>query len=75
MAAVKFEHNDIVDILLQNSADVNAKDHNDDTALMLAANSGQTEIVELLLQNNAEVNSRNYLLMRLIPMKVEFGQH
>lgn len=47
----------IVELLLKNKADVNAKDVFNTTALMYAASSGNKEMVELLLSYNADVNA------------------
>ena len=52
-------YKEIVDILLENNADVNAKDNNGWTALILAAENGHKDIVIILLQNNANVNARS----------------
>ena len=49
----------IVKVLLSNQADVNAKDKNDTTALMLAAGRGQVEMVKLLLEAKADVNAKD----------------
>ncbi len=40
-------------------ADVNAKNENDDTALILAAGSGATEVVKILIKTGADVNAKN----------------
>ena len=52
-------HKEIVEILLENNADVNAKDNDEWTALILAAENGYEEIVKILLQNNANVNANS----------------
>ena len=51
----------IVELLLQNDADVNAKDEYGSTALNSAAYVGDERIVELLLQNNANINYKRSL--------------
>jgi len=48
-----------VQTLLEEGADVNAKDTYGFTALMTAAQKGHTEIVKLLLEKGADVNARN----------------
>jgi len=48
-----------VKVLLENNADINARDDYGWTALMWAAYNGYTEIVNLLLENNADVNAQN----------------
>ena len=49
---------EIVELLLESNADVNLKENDGSTALMVAALFGYKEIVELLLQNNAIVNAK-----------------
>jgi hypothetical protein len=50
-------HKDVVEFLLANKADVNARAKNGSTPLHLAAGKGNKEIVELLLANKAELNA------------------
>jgi len=47
-----------VQSLLDNGANVNAKDDHGSTALMLASSTGNLEVVSLLLQKEANVNSK-----------------
>lgn len=49
MLATEAGQNEIVEILLKNSADVNARNNWDETALMMAAYQGDTAIAETLL--------------------------
>src|SRR5260370_19225882 len=44
---------------LDEGADVNARDCDGDTALMLAAERGHIELVKVLLKNGADVNAEN----------------
>jgi len=44
---------------LDEGADVNARDCDGDTALMLAAERGHIELVKVLLKNGADVNAAN----------------
>ena len=44
-------------LLLENSADVNAKTKYNRTALMLAARYGHEKIVKILLEKSADVNA------------------
>ena len=59
MVASKNGHTEIVQLLLEKGAYVNAKDNYGETALMLAAANGRTEIVQLLLEKGADVNAKN----------------
>ncbi len=52
---------DIVDIILDAGAQVNAVDDLSETALMSAAEKGHTEIAQALIDNGADVNARNTL--------------
>ncbi len=51
-------HKDVAEFLLENKADVNAKDVDDETPLDLAATNGYKDVVELLLANKADVNAK-----------------
>lgn len=57
-SAVASRHFDIAVVLLENGADVNAKQMSGITPLHQAAHNGQKEMVELLLRYKAEVNAR-----------------
>jgi len=50
---------DQVRLLLNRGADVNTRDRNFNSALMLAADNGHENIVRLLLARDADVNARN----------------
>ena len=56
--ATKYGHKDVVELLLEHNADVNASDRMGCTALIDAARSGYKETVELLFQFNSNVNSK-----------------
>ncbi len=52
-------HKDIVNLLLKEKADVNAKNKKGATPLHLAAQNGHKDIVNLLLKEKADVNAKN----------------
>jgi ankyrin repeat protein len=54
-------HIEIVKLLIQNGADVNAGCQFDRTALMQACDYGNIEIVKLLIQNGAEINATAFM--------------
>jgi len=58
--AIKQEKIDLVKHLVQNGADVNARNYNDSTPLVVACSKGYLRIVKYLVQNGADVNARNY---------------
>lgn len=53
---IETNNNTIIEALLKQGADVNAKDDNGESALLFAAKNGQTEMVQLLLIKGANVN-------------------
>ena len=52
-------HADIVDILMNNGADVNAKNNRDITALMYSAFQGSEEIAKILIDCGANLNAKD----------------
>jgi serine/threonine-protein phosphatase 6 regulatory ankyrin repeat subunit B len=60
LIAVSVQGNpDIVKLLLDNGADMNAKDEKGNTALFHASGRGHAEIVEMLLDNEADMNAKD----------------
>jgi ankyrin repeat protein len=58
-AAATSQRTDLVKLLLENGADVNARDDEGYTALMEPAECGDQEVVEVLLAAGIDVNARN----------------
>ena len=52
-------HGDLVEFLLANKADVNARDNIGRSALHFAAQNGWADVVELLLTNKADINAKD----------------
>lgn len=52
-------HTDTVRVLLNQGADINARDYFGSTALIIAAENGHSEIVKLLLDKGADVNAKD----------------
>ena len=60
MCASSQGHTEIVRMLLEKGAEVNAPNvHDGETALMAASESGRAEVVSLLLENGANLNATN----------------
>lgn len=56
-AAITSGHQNVVEFLLANGADVNAKRSSGETVLLFAVSQGNTGLVELLVANGADVNA------------------
>jgi ankyrin repeat protein len=50
---------DIVKLLIENGADINAKNEYDYNSLMLASKNGFIDVVSLLINNGADINVEN----------------
>ena len=50
---------DVMQILLDNGAEIEARDWLDDTPLIVAAQNGRKEAIEFLLANNADINAKS----------------
>ena len=59
MTAAEWGHADVVEFLLEKSADINAVNEFGNTSLIIAANHEQTTIVELLLDSGADIYITN----------------
>ena len=59
MDASKKGLKEVVELLIQKGANVNAKDNYRYTPIFIAAMNGHKEIVEILIQNGANVNARD----------------
>jgi cytohesin len=55
--AARNGHKEVVELLLANGADINARENQSKTPLFLAVEYGKKEIVELLLARGADVNA------------------
>ncbi len=56
--AIKADDISLVQKLIQDGADIDARDKNGRTALMLAAFKGHSETIQVLLNNKADIHAR-----------------
>ena len=47
----------LLELLVKNGADVNARDNTGSTALMMASYEGNVDVVKMLLENGADLNA------------------
>ena len=59
MGAAKYERWAVVPLLLEKRADINAKNKNGETALMIAAKYGEEAVIQLLLEKGADTKVKN----------------
>lgn len=64
---------DVVKLLVEHGADVNAKDDGDSTPLQDAAWSGQTEVVRYLLEQGAEPDAKDGFGRSALDLAIEGG--
>ena len=57
--ATRYGHRDIVDLLLEKKAQIEAKDRDQTTPLHLAAHFGHRDIVDLLLEKKADIEAKD----------------
>jgi len=59
LEAAKYGKAQTVKLLIEDGADINAKDKYGNTPLIIAARDDRAEIVKILIENGAEVNAKN----------------
>ena len=57
--AAEYGHLSIVEYLVNQKADINAKDENDHTPLHFAAENGHLSVVEYLINQKVDINAKN----------------
>ena len=73
MMAIRFEHTEIVKMLFEKGADVNAKENDGNTALHWASVLEYAEIVKMLLAMGADVNVKNNKGNTALTQAIFFG--
>jgi ankyrin repeat protein len=74
MVAARRGHGDLVELLLNAGAEINAKGHFGSTALMIAAEHGRKDMVELLLNAGADVHAKTEYGSTALTKAVEHDQ-
>jgi len=73
MRAVTDGHTEVLQILIENRASVDARDSNQKTALISAAITGNKEVVQMLIENGASVvaaDGAGYVAVHTIARKL-----
>lgn len=52
-------HKTVMEILIEKGVEVNSKDSNGETPLLIGAKFGKDNVVEVLIANHADVNSKD----------------
>lgn len=60
-STVAFGNTEVIKLLLEAGANINAQDQRGETALMWAAQLGKTDVLKLLIQSHADLNRTNSL--------------
>jgi len=71
--ACKYNHIEIVKLLIDNGADVNIAVNTGSTPLHIALNGGNTEIAEYLIENNADINVKDIMGMSALAWAAKQG--
>ena len=71
--AISYGHAEIVNVLLNAGANVNAKNNIGYTALEVAIRKGHTEIVNALLKAGADVNAKDSFGMTMLELAKMYG--
>ncbi|KAI9894511.1 MAG: hypothetical protein M1814_001865 [Vezdaea aestivalis] len=72
--AVMNEQELVVKLLLENGADIEAKNSHGSTALVLAAFGGEEQIVKLLLENGADIEAKNSSGLTALLMAIPWNE-
>ncbi|AEM23266.1 ankyrin repeat-containing protein [Brachyspira intermedia PWS/A] len=74
MNAVYNGNTNIINMLLENGADINYTNDSDMTPLIYAAYKGNTNIINTLLENGADINYTNYYGMTALMYAASYNQ-
>ncbi|KAK3607524.1 hypothetical protein CHS0354_025776 [Potamilus streckersoni] len=73
--AALFNHTTVVDFLIKKGADVEARDSQNRTPLLLASSKGGWRTVHCLLQNGADINSKEKENRNFLHLAIKYGLH